>query len=148
MKKFFLEGLLAAPLAGLMAYLGQMELPIIIFALAMLLDLATGLAKACVQRQLCSKLAFAGACKKLAGVAAVFVGAGVDWLLPSVLEGVGISYSPKLIFGLLVVLWLCINEFISVLENLNALGVPFPAFLQRVVNMLKQQVEQNGDKQE
>ncbi|MDR3345301.1 MAG: phage holin family protein [Oscillospiraceae bacterium] len=145
MKKILLEGAVAIPTAGLFAYFGQMELPIIIFALAMLLDLGTGLAKAWNQKNLSSKIAFTGAMKKVGSIAAVVVGVGVDLLLPIALESVGVSYTPKLIFGLLVLLWLCVNEFVSVLENLSALGVPFPPFLQKLVNTLKEKVEQGSE---
>ena len=146
MKKFFLEALIALPAVGILSYFEQMELPIIILAFAMLLDLVTGLAKAWTSKELSSKAAYRGVLKKLASFVAVMVGVGADWLLPSMLEGLGISYSPRLIFGLLVVLWLCVNEFVSVLENLEALGVPFPSFLQKLMNALKQRVEKNGDR--
>ncbi|MDR1409517.1 MAG: phage holin family protein [Oscillospiraceae bacterium] len=145
MKKFLLEGVIAIPTAGLLAYFCQMELPIIIFALAMLLDLGTGLAKAWTKKNLSSKIGFNGAAKKVASIVAVIISVGVDLLLPTALASVGIPYTPKMIFGLLVLLWLCVNEFISVLENLNALGVPFPPFFQKFVNALKEKVEQSGE---
>ena len=145
MKKFLLEGLAALPLAGIFAYLGQMELPVIILALALIVDLATGLVKAWTLKSISSRTAFAGVLKKLASFVAVFVGAEIDFLLPVILESIGISYSPRLIFWLLVVLWLCVNEFVSVLENLQAIGVPFPGFLRKITDALKQKVEQDGE---
>ena len=145
MRKFFLECLIAIPMTGFLAYFGQMDLPVIILALAMLLDLATGLFKAWTLKTLSSKTAFEGVLKKAASFVAVFVGVGIDYLLPAILESLGIAYSPKLIFGLLVVLWLCVNEFVSVLENLQSLGVPFPKFLQKIADSLKQKIGQDGD---
>ena len=145
MKKFLLEGLVALPMAGFLAYLGQMELPVIILALALLLDLATGLAKAWTRKIISSKAAFEGVLKKLAAFVGVFIGVSIDFLLPTILESIGFDYTPRLIFGLLVVLWLCVNEFVSILENLQALGIPFPAFLQKLVDSLKQTVEESGE---
>ena len=144
MKKILMEGLLALPMVGVLSYFGQMELPVIILAMALLLDLATGLAKAWSHKALSSKTALEGALKKLAAFVAVFIGVGIDFLLPVILEYLGIDYAPRLIFGLLVVLWLCVNEFISVLENLHALGVPFPPFLKKLVEALKESVDQKA----
>ena len=39
--------------------------------------------------------------------------------------------------GLLVVIWLIINELISILENLATIGVPLPTFLFKLVGRLK-----------
>ena len=40
-------------------------------------------------------------------------------------------------FGLLVAVWLIINEMISILENLSKLGVPIPGFLKVLLKKLK-----------
>ena len=37
--------------------------------------------------------------------------------------------------------WLVLNEIISILENLNDIGVPMPPFLMPLVNRLKVQVD-------
>lgn len=144
MKKIILEGAVALPAAGLMAYFGQMLLPIIILVLAMLCDLGTGLAKAWTLKTISSQVALLGVLKKAGSIAAVGVGVGVDLLLPILLDSIGIQYEPKIIFGLLVIIWLAVNEFISVLENLSAMGVPFPPFLEKIVNALKQKVEKTA----
>ena len=39
--------------------------------------------------------------------------------------------------GLLVTVWLTINEMISILENLKKLGVPLPEFLIKIIRRLK-----------
>ena len=44
-------------------------------------------------------------------------------------------------FGLLVAVWLIINEMISILENLSKLGVPIPDFLTKVIQRLKNSAE-------
>lgn len=54
----------------------------------------------------------------------VAVGAAVDYLLRSAVIGAGITLDVKLFFGMLITVWLTINELISVMENLAAIGVP------------------------
>ena len=49
-------------------------------------------------------------------------------------------------FGLLVTIWLIINELISILENLGKIGVPIPPFLKKVINRLKISTEDKGEK--
>lgn len=41
-----------------------------------------------------------------------------------------------------VAIWLICNEIISILENINDIGVALPPFLQPIVKNLKSQVEQ------
>lgn len=41
-----------------------------------------------------------------------------------------------------VAIWLICNEIISILENINDIGVTLPPFLQPIVKNLKSQVEQ------
>ena len=48
-------------------------------------------------------------------------------------------------FGLLVTFWLVLNECISILENLSAIGVPLPPFLMKIVDKLKQTTEAKGE---
>ena len=40
-----------------------------------------------------------------------------------------------------MVIWLVINELISILENVAALGAPVPGFLQSLIKRLKVSVE-------
>ena len=66
---------------------------------------------------------------------------GVDWLIYSGLSQVGVTTSYTVFFGVLVTIWLIINELISILENLKNIGVPLPKFLVTVVNRLKVSTE-------
>lgn len=54
--------------------------------------------------------------------------------------GAGITLDVKLFFGLLVAIWLIINELISVMENLAAIGVPGFPRLQRILKRLHRTV--------
>ena len=48
-------------------------------------------------------------------------------------------------FGMIITVWLIINELISILENLGEIGVPLPEFLVNAVKSLKNKVD-GGDK--
>ena len=51
----------------------------------------------------------------------------------------------KVSYLALVAVWLIINELISVLENLAKMGVPIPNFLKKLINRLKNTVDEKGD---
>ncbi len=70
--------------------------------------------------------------------------AGVtDWLISEGLSSVGIDIGFSYYFGVIVTIWLIINECISILENLSVLGVPLPSFLVKIVHRLKITVEES-----
>ena len=69
------------------------------------------------------------------------MGIAVDYLITSALINVGISLQVNYCFGMIVTIWLIINELISILENLKRLGIPLPDFLVKIVSRLKNNVE-------
>ena len=93
--------------------------------------------KAYIRAELNSKFGIKGILKKLCYMVMVAVGAAVDYLLRSAVIGAGITLDVKLFFGMLITVWLTINELISVMENLAAIGVPGFPRLQRILKRLR-----------
>lgn len=124
-------------LAGLTAYLGIVAVPITVLIVAMIVDYATGMAAAWHDSSLSSKKGVFGIVKKISYLALVCVGMGVDWLIYSGLQSVNVQLGYTFFFGVLVTIWLIINELISILENLGQIGVPMPGFLKTIINKLK-----------
>ncbi|HCA04976.1 MAG TPA: hypothetical protein DEO32_03650 [Ruminococcaceae bacterium] len=83
-----------------------------------------------------------GIIKKVGYLALVGVGVVVDYLLTSALAQIGIKSGMPNIFGLMVIIWLIINELISILENLGEIGVPMPPFLVSAIKTLKGKVDE------
>ena len=98
--------------------------------------------------QLSSKIGLRGILKKLCYMAMVAVGAAIDYLLGSALVQVGIDMHVELFCGMLVAIWLIINELISILENLAVIGVPgFPALI-KLIERLKNTVGKSEENKE
>lgn len=135
---------LAALLAAIAAYSKVIAVPILALILFMAADYITGMTSAYLKGELSSKVGFRGVIKKLCYMFAVTAGIGIDYICASGLDGVGI-HSNTYFFSLLVTVWLILNEIISILENLDHIGVPVPGFLRKVTRKLKQSVEKNGD---
>lgn len=142
-----LKLLLSATGAAIVSYLHMMSAPIAILLVVMLLDYASGMAKAWLNAELSSKIGRRGIIKKLSYMMIVIAAACVDWLIASGLTMVGISVQRNYYFGILVTIWLIVNELISVLENLAQVGVPLPGFLTKIVKHLKTSIE-DMDKEE
>lgn len=131
--------------AGISAYLKIIAIPIIILIAVMIVDYATGLICAKKNAKLSSRIGIIGIVKKVCYLALVGVGATVDYILCTVSSQLGIESNAVMTFGVLVTVWLIINELISILENLSKIGVPMPNFLMKLVEKLKITVESKAD---
>lgn len=131
---------LTAALAALGAYLGQLAVPIIVLLAVMLVDYATGMAKAWTTKTLSSRVGIGGILKKVGYLVIVLVAAVIDWLLLDALVDLGVTVKLDFLFSLLVTVWLIINELISILENVAAIGAPVPDFLVKLSKRLQQTV--------
>ncbi len=132
--------------ASVALYFQKLAIPLIVLFCAVVMDYATGLLGAYLHRELSSERGWKGILKKIAYFAAVCVGCGVDYLLTAFGALFGVTFQTSLAVGVLVTMWLIINESISVLENLVKIGVPLPPFLEKTVKRLKVAVEEKMEK--
>ena len=143
-----LQVIFSAALAALISYLGVIAIPVTVLMAAMIIDYVTGMAAAWHTKKLSSKKGLSGIIKKISYLALVCVGMGVDWLIYSGIKSVGVDMGYTFFFGVLVAVWLIINELISILENLKAIGVPLPTFLIKIVKRLKITAENVGERED
>ena len=141
MKENIIKGVLTAAMATLMAYLGHLAIPIIVLAVVMLLDYSTGIAKAWVAGNLSSKIGVIGIWKKAGYLVIVAVGMVVDWVIQAGLTELHIDYNLEFLFAMIVIIWLILNELISILENVAAVGAPVPKWLTKIITKLKDHAE-------
>ncbi|MGN0479018.1 MAG: holin family protein [Hominenteromicrobium sp.] len=145
MKKTILKTVLAALCASVAAYFGTLAVPLLVLLCVMLTDYATGMVKAYMTAQLSSRTGLRGILKKLCYMAMVAVGAAVDYLLTDILCAAGIRIELRMYCGLIIAVWLIVNELISILENLAVIGVPgFPA-LNRLLLRLRTAIEKEAE---
>lgn len=127
-----------------LSYMGMITVPIVMLCFVMIMDYITGMAAAWRDGNLSSKKGAFGIAKKLLYLVAVCVGIVADWVIYSGLQAVNVSLGVSTFFGLLVTIWLVVNELISILENLKKIGVPLPKFLLSIVKKLKITAENVG----
>jgi toxin secretion/phage lysis holin len=132
--------------AWLSAKLGILVPVMGLLVLVMTLDFLTGWGASIVNGQpITSKKGMQGIIKKLFYIVGVICGLAADWLIITLANTAGIQAPFHTFFGLLVAVWLILNEIVSILENIARSGVNMPPFLLSVVKLLKIKVEEKGE---
>lgn len=140
-----IQGVISAGLAAVSCYINALIIPVMMLVVVMILDYITGMAVAWNSGGLSSKKGIKGIAKKVIYFVLVIVGMVVDWSIMYWLSTFGAGEVYKFSFGALVAFWLIMNELISILENLEALKVPVPSFLTKVVKRLKIAAEKTAE---
>lgn len=132
--------------ASFVAYFANVAAPLIVLFIVVVTDYVTGLIKAYSSRTLSSRIGFTGILKKLSYFVVVGVGMIVDYLISSGIKQINAEFTSDLsIVSIIVIIWLIINELLSILENLSAIGVPLPSFLKKLIERLLVTVEKKAD---
>ena len=145
MKEGFFKMGIAAVGASIASYFGALAAPLLVLLCVMVVDYVTGMAKAYMASQLSSRIGLRGILKKLCYMAMVAVGAALDYLLTGALAQAGIDLHVEMFCGILVAIWLIVNELISILENLAEIGVPGMPVLTKLIDRLRSTLE-SGNK--
>lgn len=145
MKENIFRGMITAAVAGAAAYFQELALPVVVLFLVMVVDYASGMVEAWINGTLSSRVGVVGIVKKVAYLLAVVVAIVADWVVQTAAGQIGVDFGGFFYFGLLVTIWLVLNECISILENISEIGVPLPAFLVTLIQKLKKTTEARGE---
>lgn len=143
-----IKGVLSGLLAAISAKLGILGPMLLALTCVMLVDYITGMLASKKENVISSKKGMWGIIKKVLYIVVVGIGMLMDWLILQMAGELGIQIPLTTFFGLLVAVWLIINEVISILENLTRLEVNMPAFLINVVKHFKVAIEKKGEDME
>lgn len=103
---------------------------IIIMSVAIIIDYATGITASYVKRRISSKVGFVGVLKKLCYYAVVAVSVILSYLLQVDVFNI-------------TIIFLIVNEIVSILENLENIGVPIPPIIKKSLEKIEK--ENNND---
>ena len=144
MEKF--KALLTAMFGALSSLFGALAIPIILLVLCNVIDYGTGIAASKYRNEkINSYKGLRGIIKKVCMWLLIVVGAIIDQLLLYAAGQVGINIPFTFAIACVVAIWLVCNELISILENIADIGVPLPAFLNKIVKNIKSQIEEKTD---
>lgn len=141
MKDNIIQATISVVLGALASYFNVLLIPVLVLVAVMVIDYVTGMTSAYKNGQIESKVGLLGILKKVSYLVLVAVGGVVDYLICSGLATAGFDFGVTYCCGLIVCVWLIINELISILENLSELGTPIPKFLVNIVHRLKDSVD-------
>ena len=144
-KEKFLKLTLSATAATLSVYLKEIMVPVAVLLVAMIIDYISGVMVAWVKGSLNSKVGKHGAAKKVGYMFLVVAAGIIDWVIYYGLSRIGIIYEVKYYFGLIVAIWLILNEILSILENCTEMGLPIPKFIKPLAKRLKLMVEEGKE---
>jgi len=129
-------------LAILSLWLEALTVPVILLVLAMVLDYATGLMAASHRgNDITSYRSINGIAKKICHLLMVAVGLIMDCLILYCKEIFGLSLPWSFVIAAVIAVWLTVNEVISILENIQDIGVSMPIWLLPLVKNIKSKVE-------
>ena len=134
--------LIAAVLAALGAYLQQLAAPLVVLIVVMVLEYISGMIAAVRTGTLDSRIGIMGIIKKVSYLLIVAVGMVLDYLIQLLGGKFGLSLEGTYFVGLLVIIWLIINECISILENCDEMSLPVPGFIGKLLTRLKRHTEE------
>ena len=142
--------LIKATIAGIGAFLsaklGILYIVLPLLMVTMVIDYLTGMLAAKKEGKISSKIGTWGIVKKVMYAVEVMVSMIVDWTIINIASSLGVNIPTTTFFGILVAIWLIVNELVSILENLTRLEVPLPSFLLKIVDNFKVVIETNGNK--
>ena len=150
-----LQGAVAIAVSWLATRLGVLLSPLILLMIMMAVDYVTGMlaSKAEAIREpenpeygWSSKKGILGIMKKIGYVCLIVVAVSLDHVLVQAAAPLGVEL-PRAIFGLLVTVWMVLNEMLSIVENVGRMGAPVPRWLARCVASLKDKIDQEAEEE-
>ena len=118
----------------------------VIWLCAMIMDYITGSCKALYSGTWSSSEARRGLWHKLGSIAAVLVAALCDIALGVIADKLALGIDAACIVTPAVLVWYIFTELGSIIENAAALGAPMPEFLIKMIEKVREAVEQRKNK--
>lgn len=139
------KGTIIAVISALMSWLGILAVPVLILVICNVTDYITGLFAARYREEtITSYKGIRGIIKKICMWLLIGIGAMMDILINYAIETAGIGFSFPFVVATIVVVWLVVNEIISILENMIDIGVDIPPFLMPIVKYIKKKAEETA----
>ena len=144
----WMKGAIAACIAALTALWGWFGWLVVLWVGLMLVDYATGSAVAIHDGKWASSAARDGIWHKAGSIVIVIVAGAADMLIGMILghlPGISLPWDYTVLLCPLVVVWYCLTEAGSIIENAVKLGAPCPSWLGKVLAVMREAVDKLSD---
>ena len=141
-----IKRLLSVIMGIIAAFWGEYGLFLVLVAVAVVLDVITGIVKAkATDEGLSSEKARKGFWRKMTLFVALGFGVFLDFAAELVISSTGITLSVGMPFALIVSAYIIINESISIFENLYLANPDaFPKSVGRILKVAKKKIDEDG----
>lgn len=137
-KLLSLESFLYGALITFISFLGGLDNLLIVFLMAMLFDWITGLIRAVKENEMSSSIGHKGVVKRMLIVMLIVFAVALDKLLSTENNMLNIlNHNINLSLRNVMLIFYIGNDGISMLENLEQIGVPFPEKLRSVLKQCR-----------
>ena len=136
---------LSTLLGLILSFTQRYGIMIILVAVAIVFDFATGLIKAKIQGEVSSDIGTKGFFKKIALLVCLFFGFFLDYAIPYMCASINVKIPFETPFGLIICFYIVMNECISICENLYVCdpGI-MPKWIVKMLKSAKEQIEDKG----
>lgn len=130
---FIVKSSFTVVISTVVAALGGFDSALELLISLILVDMISGVVYAIMQKNLSSTELRNGIMRKIFIFLAIFIALKADTCLLDLAGKTPTFWGISLSIRTLVVIWFCIEELISLLENLANIGVPFPKWVKEVL---------------
>lgn len=131
--------------ATITAALGSLAIPVYILLGCNIIDYITGIMAARKRgEKVSAEVGLNGIIKKVCQWLLVIVGWMLDVIIENCVKTAVPDFDVPIIIALFVAFWLVANEMLSILENIDEIGVPIPWFLKKAIVYFLNTTEKNA----
>lgn len=137
------QALVTTIMGALSSLLGVLFVPVLLLVACNIIDYATGLMAAPYRKdgKISSYKSFRGILKKISMWVLVIVGSIMDQMVTYTASMFGWKNPVNFLIACLVAIWLVCNEIISILENVQDVGLQLPKWMLPLVKHIKSQAD-------
>ncbi len=138
-----IQALVTTIMGVLSSLLGALFVPVLLLVTCNIIDYATGLMAAPYRKdgKISSYKSFRGILKKISMWILVIVGSLMDQMVTYTASMFGWKNPVNFLIACLVAIWLVCNEIISILENVQDVGLQLPKWMLPLVKHIKSQAD-------
>lgn len=138
-----IQALVTTIMGVLSSLLGALFVPVLLLVTCNIIDYATGLMAAPYRKdgKISSYKSFRGILKKISMWVLVIVGSLMDHMVTYTASMFGWKNPVNFLIACLVAIWLVCNEIISILENVQDVGLQLPKWMLPLVKHIKSQAD-------
>lgn len=151
---YIIQALITGVGAWISARLGILFPLLVVLAICMIIDYATGYAASAYEAIMepgnpeygwNSKKGRLGIIKKFGYVCVITACIILDYVIKVAGTKLGFSMPVMAMFGMIAAVWYILNELLSIIENAGRMGAPVPAWLKKYISVLKGKIDSKAE---